>query len=271
MLNPTLRCPNFKPAARERRKLLCIEVWAFYYNRQELLPYFLAHYQRFAQRIVVCDNCSTDGSRDFLIDHGVEMVEDANVGTLDDRVLKEQKNSIWKASRGRADWVIVCDVDELVYISDLRHRLAWCMERNISGVRLTGFSMISDRLPRHPGQIYDLPEFRIGASDPLWSNKLAIFRPDMVEEINYEEGAHHAAPKGRGWIYGDDGQFALLHYHYLGGLDNAIRRCADCRRNLSTENKRRGWSFHFLDSEEKIARRMKTAQSRARNIFPPLY
>jgi hypothetical protein len=273
-LSPSfLRCPAFGRDLREEEESPAprIEVWAFCYNRRELLPYFLAHYRRFAQRIVVCDNRSTDGSRDWLVAQGVEVLEDANGGDFDDRVLKDQKNSLWKASRGRADWVVVCDVDELVYISDLHRRLAWCVERGISGVRLTGFNMVSDRLPQHAGQIYDVPEFQVGASDPLWANKLAIFRPDMVDEINYLEGAHRAAPEGRGWLYSDDTQFALLHYRFLGGVESFVRRCADCGENLSAGNKERGQSLHFLESQEQIAMRIEVAWSRARKLFPPLY
>lgn len=263
-----LRCPAFGEGESLAPR---IEVWAFCYNRRQLLPYFLAHYRRFAQRIVVCDNRSTDGSRDWLVAHGVEVLEDANAGVFDDRVLKDQKNSLWKASRGRADWVVVCDVDELVYVSDLRRRLAWCIERGISGIRLTGFNMVSDRLPQHAGQIYDAPDFQVGASDPLWANKVAIFRPDMIDEINYSEGAHRAAPEGRGWLYGDDTQFALLHYRFLGGVESFVRRCADCRENLSPGNRERRQSLHFLESEEQIGTRIAVARSTARKLFPPLY
>jgi glycosyltransferase involved in cell wall biosynthesis len=268
-----LRCPIFEedPDKTEPPHLPRLEVWAFCYNRRELLPYFLAHYRRFAQRIVVCDNRSTDGGREWLTAQGVEVLEDANGGSFDDIVLIEQKNALWKASRGRAEWVVVCDVDELVYISDLPRRLAWCVERGVAAVRLTGFNMVSERPPQHAGQIYDLPEFQVGAADPLWANKLAIFRPDMVDEINYAEGAHSAAPEGRGWIYGDDVQFSLLHYRFLGGVESFVARCADCGERLSRGNRKRRQSLHFLESEELIARRIAAAASTARNLFPPLY
>jgi len=248
-----------------------VEVWAFCYNRRPLLPYFLAHYRRFAQRITVCDNRSSDGGREWLAANGVAVVDDLNAGTLDDRGLKEQKNSLWKASRGRADWVVVCDVDELIYVSDLERRLAWCVERGISGVRLTGFNMVSEETPVHRGQIYDRAEFQRGAPDPVFFNKTALFRPDLVDEIDYREGAHEAEPRGRGWLYGDDSHFALLHYKFLGGVAAFARRCEDCAENLSAANRARGQSVHFLESEAQITARIGDVRRRAHGLFPPLY
>ncbi len=267
---PILRCPWLARADEREVAAPRIDVWAFCYNRRHFLPYFLAHYRRFAQRITVCDNASTDGGREWLAAHGVAVVDDANAGFFDDAVLAAQKSSLWKASRGQADWVVVCDIDELVYVTDLPRRLAWCVERQVSCVRLTGFNMVSEELPAHDGQIYDLPEFRRGAPDPVFSDKVALFRPDLVEEIGYREGAHAAEPRGCGWLYGDDSHFALLHYKFLGGVAALARRGADCAPRLSAANRAMGRSTHFLEGEAEITARIDDAQRRARALFPPL-
>jgi hypothetical protein len=267
---PILRCPWFAPEAGREAAAPRLDVWAFCYNQRPLLPYFLAHYRRFAKTITVCDNRSTDGGREWLAANGVAVVDDANEGSFDDRLLKEQKNALWKASRGRADWVVVCDVDELVYVSSLPRRLAWCAERQVSCIRLTGFNMVSEELPAHRGQIYDLPAFQRGAPDPVFFDKVALFRPDLVEEIGYREGAHEAEPRGRGWLYGGDSHFALLHYKFLGGTAALVRRAADCAPRLSAANRAAGRSAHFLEGEAGIASRIEDARRRARPLFPPL-
>jgi hypothetical protein len=227
----------------------------------------LAHYGRLATRITVYDNFSTDGSREWLSANGTVVVDDAAQGSLDDRLLKDQKNSVWKASRGRADWVVVCDLDELVFISDLPRRLAWCSENGISCIKLKGFNMVSDVLPTHAGQIYDRPEFRVGAANPLFSNKVALFRPDLVDEINYHEGAHVAEPEGQGWLYGEDSHFALLHYKWLGPVSFIARRFEDRARNLSVDNRTRGYSLHFRDDEAKITGQIEEIRKRAHPLF----
>ncbi len=272
-----LRCPWFAaerepaaPASVPASAASAIDVWAFCYNQRRLLPYFLAHYRRLARRITVCDNFSTDGSREWLAEHGVAVVDDANAGTFDDGILRDQKNEIWKASRGRADWVVVCDVDELAHVAALDRRLAWCAARGVSAIRLTGFNMVSDELPTHQGQIYDLPAFQRGAHDPVFLSKVAMFRPDLVDEIAFGAGAHEASPRGRGWLYGDDVHFALLHYKFLGGTAALARRGAECAPNLSAANRARGQSLHFLESEAAIAARLDDARRRARQLFPPL-
>ncbi len=269
---PLLRCPwRARPGLEDRAAAPPrIDVWAFCYNQRPLLPYFLAHYRRFARRITVCDNGSTDGGREWLAGEGVEVIDDRNGGTFDDAVLAAQKNSLWKASRGEADWVVVCDVDELVYVSDLPRRLAWCAARQVSSIRLSGFNMVSESLPEHAGQIYDRPEFQRGAPDPVFFDKVALFRPDLVEEIGYREGAHAAEPRGRGWLYGDDLHFALLHYKFLGGVAAFARRAADCATRLSAANRELGRSTHFLESEAEIAARIDDVRRRARPLFPPL-
>jgi glycosyl transferase family 2 len=246
-----------------------IDVWAFCYNQRRLLPYFLAHYRRFARRITVCDNASTDGGREYLAGEGVEAIDDRNGGRFDDTVLAAQKNALWKASRGEADWVVVCDVDELVYVADLPRRLAWCAARGVSAVRLAGFNMVSGSLPDHAGQIYDRPEFRRGAPDPVFFDKVALFRPDWIDEIGYREGSHEAAPRGRGWLYGDDSGFALLHYKFLGGTAAFARRAADCATRLSEESRALGHSTHFLETEAEIAARIDDVWHRSRPLFLP--
>jgi hypothetical protein len=274
---PQLRCPAFGlerdfPAYLESEgsSRLSLHVWAFCYNQRHLVPYFAAHYRRFATRITVCDNYSNDGSREWLLDNGIVIVDDAGQRKMDDRILKEQKNSLWKASRGQAEWVVVCDIDEFVYVSNLQRRLAWCVEHGISCVKLTGFSMVSDQLPAHAGQIYDHPAFQVGAPNPDFYDKIALFRPDLIDEVGYGEGAHAATPEGRGLLYGLDGQFALLHYKHLGGPERLARRFQECAKNLSEANIAAGWSRHYLADKSHIEEWIDVLKTRAHRLFPPL-
>ena len=62
----------------------------------------------------VWDNFSDDGSRQLIeaCPNAVLMSYDSG-GEYSERILQRLKNNCWKWST--ADWVIVCDVDELVY------------------------------------------------------------------------------------------------------------------------------------------------------------
>ena len=88
-----------------------VYVYTVCHNEALLLPYFLRHYGSFAEKVIVYDNQSTDGSADIAGSWPKTEVRTLDSGNeLRDDLLLEVKNNCWKESRGKADLVIVCDV-----------------------------------------------------------------------------------------------------------------------------------------------------------------
>src|SRR5687767_3353026 len=99
---------------------MTIELHLIAWNESRLLPFVLAHYAKFCTSMVVYDNHSDDGTQDIARSYGATVVPFGKPGQLNDEEYLKIKNHCWK--RSRADWVIVCDADEVLhhpYIKDV--------------------------------------------------------------------------------------------------------------------------------------------------------
>ena len=214
-----------------------IEVYAICYNEEVRLPYFLRHYSQFAD-IIVYDNQSTDRSLNIMRGKAKVISYDTN-NKLRDDVFLEIKNNCWKGSK--ADWVIVCDIDELVY-HPLIELILLKSEATIFQPKL--FNMFSEKLPTTKGQIYE--EIQYGTEDDR--PKMLVFRPDQIKEINFLPGCHEANPTGNIVL---SKELITLHYQFLS-RQFTIDRYKEFSKRLSVINRENGWSFHYDFKKKEI-------------------
>ena len=221
-----------------------IHLYAVLWNEAPLLPYFFRHYDQFVERYVMYDNGSTDGTLDMLRAHPrVEVRPYVTAGTSVCVTGAQLKSQCWKESRGQADLVIVCDVDELLWHPNLSNYLQQAVSRGLTLLRATGWQLVHPTFPTTPGQIYDEVKtgFRAGGF-----NKSCIFNPVAVHEINYSVGAHDNTPTG--FVYRDaDPELRLLHCKYLG-VDYLIQRYAELKPRLLSGDLQHGWGSHYLQT-----------------------
>ena len=193
-----------------------IHVYSPMYNEEVLLPYWLRHYETFADQIFVWDDDSTDSTREILSKHPkVTLLPREKHGLWDDYFVDELFPQYKQYSRGIADWVIAVDADEFVYHPNLKEVLKTQKEKyNIQIIQCQGFSMLSDKLPTTNGQIYD--EINMGVPDYL-ETKWVIHSPEI--DVYYRKG-RHGYPHGFK-IFRNKSRYPyngikLLHYRYLG-------------------------------------------------------
>jgi len=221
-----------------------IEVYTICYNEEFLLPFFLNHYTSHikANKIVIYDNHSTDKSVEIAKSFNkceVEVIPYDTNNTLDDNRYLEIKNNCWKNSK--ADWVIICDIDELIYIKDFN----LLYDENVNIYKPKGFQMISDTLPDiNKGLLTD--QITYGSPDIKYS-KCAIFRP-KIANINYDHGAHTCKPSQPITPTAD---ILLLHYKYIN-YEYVVNNFKNRFDRLSRNNIRHGYGGHYGFSEEKI-------------------
>lgn len=239
-----------------------VEVYALSWNEERFLPYFLRHYSSFASRITIFDNESTDDSVRIIERYPNTRVRSyATGGEIYDATWRDYKNEFWKESRGQADWVIIVDVDEIVYHPSLLDYLAACSERGITIPWTNGYEMVADRFPDTSGHVYE--QIVNGAHDE-WYSKPAVFDPNAIEEINYIPGAHDCSPIGR-VLEERSPDLKLLHYRFLG-LDYVLDRFERARLRQSPQNLQRGWSHHVQKEPREIRRWFKSVKKSARPV-----
>ncbi|AZN40349.1 glycosyltransferase family 2 protein [Paenibacillus albus] len=224
---------------------MIIHVYSIIWNEEIMLPYFFKHYDQIADQYFIYDNGSTDASLSILRSHPKVNIEKFEVESDSVEVSRlELFNQFWKQSRGKADWVIVLDIDEHLFHHDLRAYLQECSSQGITLVAPSAFEMVSDFFPGDNKPLYE--SVREGVRIPFY-DKLQIFNPNEIQEINFTPGRHEASPVGH-IIKSPSKDVLLLHYKYLG-FDYLNSRYSMLRQRLRTGDIAMGAGYLWSEEE----------------------
>lgn len=224
-----------------------IHVYTICWNEEDMLPYFLRHYEKFVDKIVVYDNGSTDRSRQIIEGHPLCELRErlSTLGNEDD--LLWVKSESWREDihgSSTPDWVIACDVDEFLFHKNVRGYLERCKRNGVTLPRTTGYEMVAEKFPVAAQELTKLCQR--GFLRPLYA-KRTVFNPRQIDSMNYFPGCHDQSPTGT-IVEDDPGELILLHYGSVGRERMLARRSNLVKRN-SAENKVRGFWRHHDASE----------------------
>lgn len=243
---------------------MIVHLYAQCWNDESMLPFFFRHYDRLVDRYFIYDDGSVDGSWSILQAHRKVEVRPFVRSVPDSFALSEQalSNECWKASRGRADWVIVTDVDEHLFHPSGRGYLARCSATGVTLIPALGFQMISEVAPG-PDEELAL-SCRFGAP---WAKmmKPSIFDPDEIIEMNFSPGRHKADPTGRVSVPGTD-EMLLLHYKYLG-FEQTLHRHRMLRSGMGSLDLQSGWGHKYSWAAEELRADWDTVAKNAVDSF----
>ncbi len=230
-----------------------ITVYIMTYNEEIMIDFTINHYRkRFPNcNIVLCDNFSTDKTREIANKYGSKIQDFNTNDKIDDYKYLELKNNCWKTAD--TNWVLVCDADELL---DITYKQLQSEDLNgTTIIRSEGYNMVNmeDNL--------DLLSIKNGVKAEQY-NKSLLFNRSKLKEINYTIGCHNAIPLGK-VIYSKN-IYPLYHYKFLN-TDYQIARYSMYASRLSDNNKKFGMGFHYLDNEELIRIHYKNMRDLARN------
>lgn len=240
---------------------LKIHVYTICWNESSILPHFLRYYSAFCDKIVVYDNCSTDNSKTICEQFPKVLIKSFHTNNqIRDDVYLKIKNDSWKNSRGQCDFVIVCDVDEFVYHPSMTAFLGRMYEQGTTLIKSVGYNMVAENFRFENGDILDVTE---GSRAPNF-DKVNIFNPNLIEEINYDSGCHNCSPMGI--LQFNEQDVKLLHYKFLG-LDYVLNRYRNMGSRLSSYNKQRKLGFHYLFSSRQITKEYKQIWSSRQKVI----
>jgi glycosyltransferase involved in cell wall biosynthesis len=225
-----------------------VHLYTLCYNEEEIIPFFLQHYLPWVEKIVVLDNNSTDRSRELLEGRENVLVKSYDTGNeYREDIQMKLRNTIWHQSRGLADFVIVCDMDEFLYVKDHETFLRHLRQQGFTVVRPFGINMVSESFPQ-PG-VPLTSQIREGVPNEQFS-KMVLFDPVKIERINFFPGSHFALPEGQVKIYMGDQKVKLLHYRYLG-LQHMLKKNRSRHERRGQVSMKQGWGYHYSYEEQK--------------------
>lgn len=219
-----------------------VECHFIHWNEGEQLQWTIDHYSTFCNRIIIHDNHS-DNSPKLSSKVDCFITKFGTPGVLDDFAYLAVKNECWKGSK--ADYVIVCDCDEILYHPDIDAILDFEHKRGTTLFRTQGYNMFSENFPR---ETYE--EIRTGIPDGTYSKSI-IFDPKAIREIAYLPGCHVARPEGR--VEVSLTTLPLLHYRCIGGFQRMFDRHKEYNKRLSEKNIRFGMgNYQYVNDPEKV-------------------
>lgn len=233
-----------------------ITVHSLCFNETVILGFMIDHYrQRFPScTIVIHDNESTDDSRDVALARGCVVEIFQTGGQMDEGAQQQLKNDCWKSDR--TDWVLVCDADELLDISELELRREDAA--GVTLVRSIGFNMVSLQ------DDSNLATITHGREDANYS-KDYLFKRTAIREIRYTPGAHGAAPVGL--VKPSSVRYPAYHYRHIHpALSFKKQQLLSAR--MSDRNRRNGWSAQYAQNKslEDIRREYAVERAASRRV-----
>ncbi len=232
-----------------------LTIYTITYNEELMIEFFINHYrERFPNcKIVIYDNYSTDETVNIAKKHDCEIrYFDSNNQISEAKYLKI-KNHCWKESK--TDWVIICDCDELINISQEQLKVEESKGSTI--INFEGYDMVN--------LLNDIDLYKIkNGVRTKWYDKKVLFNKKHIKEINYKEGCHSCNPIGN--IKYSNEIYKLFHYKYLSE-DYLINRYKIFSSRLSEENKKKKWGTHYLKKEIEIRNIFKDLKNKCEIVY----
>lgn len=229
-----------------------VDVYVLCYNEEMLIPFMLDYWNEFATNVYVLDNFSTDSSVELLkaeTRYNIEIYKHDSENTFNDFINMQLKNNVWKNSRGKCDFVMVSDFDEVIYSENILFELYKMKQDGCTIWNHKTFDMITKELPVYNGQkLHEIVKTGILA-ETHWGKDI-LFNPNKINEINYCAGSHNCSPSGD-IKYFNNSSIVMFHFKYLS-VEYIISRYRMYRDRLSQLNKMHGWGVQYNYNDEKI-------------------
>jgi len=229
-----------------------VESFIIAWNEEDTIGLTIDYYKRFGP-VNLFDNFSTDRTREIAEEHGAKVMLFGQQGILSDKAYLKVKNHCWKTSK--ADWVIVCDADEVLWHHELEKVLN---EEKGTIFNTYGWNVYSHEIP---GSWLDVTS---GIHAPNFSKKI-IFRPTL-QAINYEYGCHRCEPRGD--VRYSDIILTVFHYRNVGGPQRLCNRHKIYRERMSPLNRELKLGHHYLQEDQRRIREWNEFYEKSKTYSP---
>jgi hypothetical protein len=235
---------------------MSLHVYLLCHNEEVLLPHAIEHYRRRVPGVTftILDNESDDRSVEIARGLGCTVQTFSTGGKLDDVILRDLKNDVWKHI---ADgWVIVADMDEWLCVTEAD--LAREERSGTTLLRTFGLNVFGESASAVLDDI-DLHALNTGQPHPPESKAICFRRP-QIAEMNYRVGAHVSAPAGE--VRWSRRTYLLKHIAWPG--ETFMVHKHQLRYARGKEQQALGLGAHYTDDGAKVAARHAEARAAAK-------
>lgn len=234
--------------------IMKIDIYTLMYNEEKIIPFVVQYWDRLNEcgvlnTVYILNNESTDNSVDMVKDLPyVQIINWTSNNTFDDIANMQIKNTVWKNSRGKVDYVYVCDFDEVLYGKDIVKSLEKYKAEGIEVIETDWWNLISDIFPTKDDNLFvhELPYIK-GVNNE--HDKILLFSPN-VENMNYSVGSHTCRPTSSAYAKAKDIQ--TFHLTADLSLEYKLWKYHRNKERLSENNKRFGLGIHYAFEDTKI-------------------
>lgn len=240
-----------------------ITVHTVTFNEEVLMQFMIDHYRtRFPNcHIVVYDNQSTDKTVEIAKSNECELRYFNTGGKCDDMMFWKLKDNCWR--NAKTDWVLVCDLDELLDINEAQ--LKQEEANGVTKIKSICWQMINmqdnfDIKNIKHGYRY---RHKDGSFNTVYDKDL-LFNKKYITDIGYTGGGCHSTnSKG---IVKNSKPYRLLHYKYVH------QEAWIAKQNLNYErrcdiNLKYGWGMNHKPNDDAIREEFKFLRANAEKIL----
>jgi hypothetical protein len=231
---------------------LNIDVYCICWNEMKVLPFAIDYWKRFARHVYVYDNGSDDGTIELLGQYDWITVRHFDSDGINEQTYLKVKNHCWKGSD--ADYVVVCDIDECIYSTNLDKKLKALKEEEYTVIVPKWGDIWGERFKRYKkGTLCHELYGGVYFTDNEFVHKALIFDPKEVKEMNYMPGCHNSRPEGEIKKYEakKEDDLYVVHLKRLGPK-YICDRYGQYAKRMSQYNKRFKFGHEYLTETKKL-------------------
>ena len=224
-----------------------IEAYIICWNEARILPWVLDYWHAAGiDKLIVYDNRSDDDTLRLLSEYPmcIEVRQYDSGDRANDWIYRDIKCNCWKDSD--ADWVFVGDTDEVLFTP--RRIKDYLKDVESPVLQPCLYQLVSWTLPTYDksrGLLHGYPGVRLQRLGP---NKVNLFQPSKVSDLQYSLGAHTCSPMYNGQPVPIDYRKDLSWFHLKNlGVEYLLQRNAQLYHRLPQQVRDEGRiATHYL-------------------------
>lgn len=247
------------------------------YNEEFIIPWIVQYWEKIRKdgidlHVYCYDNYSSDKSVEMLSKYDWITINYFKTDGQDDIKQAMIKNSVWKNSKGKADFVCVSDFDEILWSNDLESELQYMKDNDYNVLGTKWYAFCGEKIPEYSEDKYlhqlvergykqhinHMPEYKdLG--------KFMIIDPNKIDDMGWSVGNHICKPSPEIRLYISD---KIVAFHINKGLseDYFVNRRKIMGANLSQTNRLYHMCFEYNYPEKKSREEYRSYQKKSINL-----